>query len=116
VYVQVKATRVTGAAAGGDVLIEARIDPRSVYFTMLEGRRVARLGIGIFCGDSQRAVVGELWQEMNLALTDLTYEQFKQDGIPYTAHIAARGLPKYVKVVVYDRRSDRVGARTTKVK
>ena len=61
-------------------------------------------------------MVGELWQEINLALSDETYQKYVRDGIPYSASVPVTGVPKNVKVVVYDRRTDRLGAQTAKVK
>ena len=88
----------------------------SIAFSPLEGRRVARLGVAIFCGDSKDTVVGELWQEMNLALKDDTYQRYKAQGIPFSAKVPVRDAAKRVKVVVYDYRSDLVGAMSAKVK
>ena len=62
--------------------MDVSIDPMSVSFSPLDGRRVARLGVAIFCGDSKNAVVGELWQEMNLALKDDSYQRYKAAGHP----------------------------------
>jgi VWFA-related protein len=118
VKLQVKATRSTPTSkAGRGVLVEARIDPRSIDLYGLENRRVGRLAIGVFCGDAKRSPVGgQAWHEMTLALTDDTYQRFKRDGIPYATHVPATGASRYVKVVVYDLLSGRVGAMTAKVK
>ena len=58
------------------------IDPRSVSFVPLDGRRVAHLGIGIFCGDARHAVVGQLWQDVNFALKDDTFAKYTGAGHP----------------------------------
>ena len=117
IYVTLKAS-LAGAngSAGRQVLVEATIDPRSVSFASLEGRRVAHLGIGIFCGDSRHAVAGQLWQDVNFALKDDTFAKYTGEGIPYTASVAVTGDPKDVKIVVYDFRSDLLGAMTAKIK
>jgi VWFA-related protein len=117
VYMKVKAS---GAAAAGsasrEVRVDVTIDPLSVSFSPLEGRRVARLGIAIFCGDSKDAIVGELWQEVNLALKDDSYQRYKQQGIPVSVKVPVKSDARRVKVVVYDYRSDLVGAMSAKVK
>ena len=113
VIVQFTATRGT---ARGDVVIAATIDASTVSFTTIGGRKVARLGISVFCGDARRAVIGELWQEMSLELSEETYERFRRGGIPYAVHVTAKGVPRHVKMVVYDRPTDRVGAWTATVK
>jgi VWFA-related protein len=117
VYLKVKASGPrSDAAASKEVLVDVSIDPISVSFSPLEGRRVARLGVAIFCGDSKDAVVGELWQEMNLALKEDSYQRYKQQGIPFSAKVPVKGDARRVKVVVYDYKSDLVGAMSAKVK
>jgi hypothetical protein len=117
IYLTLKASLVEAKGPGSrEVLVEAKIDPRSVSFTPLDGRRVAHLGFGIFCGDAKHAIVGQLWQDVNFALKDDTFAQYAGSGVPYTARVAVTGDPKDVKVVVYDFRSDLVGAMTAKIK
>jgi VWFA-related protein len=117
IYVTMKVGVVEASGPfGREVLVEARINPRSVSFTPLDGRRVAHLGIGIFCGDAKHAVVGQLWQDVNFALKDDTFAKYTGEGIPYTARVAVTGDPRDVKIVVYDFRSDLLGAMTAKIK
>jgi VWFA-related protein len=117
VYIKVKASDTTSAGSPSrTVLVNVSIDPLSVSFSPLEGRRVARLGVAVFCGDSKNAIVGELWQEMNLALKDDTYQRYKQQGIPFSAKVPVKGDARRVKVIVYDYRSDLVGAMSAKVR
>ncbi len=117
VYMKVKATETTVPnSPAREVLVQVTIDPMSVSFNALDGRRVGRLGVAIFCGDSKNAIVGELWQEINLALKDDSYQRYKEDGIPFSAKIPVKGDAKRVKVVVYDYRTDLVGAMSAKVK
>jgi VWFA-related protein len=117
VYLKVKASETTVAGSPSrEVLVDVIIDPLSVSFSPLDGRRVARLGIAVFCGNSKNATVGELWQEMNLALKDDSYQRYKQQGIPFSAKVPVTGDARRVKVVVYDYRSDLVGAMSAKVK
>ncbi len=117
VYITLKASLAEAkGSAGREVLVQAKIDPRSVSFAPTGGRRVAHLGIGVFCGDAKHAVVGQLWQEVNLALKDDTFTRYSGEGIPYTARVPVTGDPRDVKIIVYDFRSDLLGAMTTRVK
>jgi hypothetical protein len=119
VYVTLKAARVAGGGAGaieGQVAVQATIDPRTVSFSVVDERYVARLAVSTFCGDKDGGLVGELWQEMNLALSDETYKAYQKSGIPYTARVPVTGVPQHVKIVVYDRRTDRLGAQTARIK
>jgi hypothetical protein len=107
------------AAGGskGEVVVEAAIDPRTLFLVPMDGRRVGRLAIGLFVGRGKRAAADSaLWQELNLALSDESYQHFKAGGIPYTAKIPASVAPRYVKLVIYEYRSGSVGAATTKVR
>lgn len=117
ISVTLKAEVVEAKGTGDrEVLVQATIDPRSVSFAPLDGRRVAHLGVGIFCGDARHALVGQLWQEVNLALKEDTFAKYKGEGIPYTARVKVTGKPRDVKVVVYDFRSDLLGAMTARIK
>lgn len=117
IYITLKASLAEAKGpAGREVLVEAKIDPRSVSFIPADGRRVAHLGIGIFCGDAKQAVVGQLWQDLNLALKEETFARYTGEGIPYTARVAVSGDARNVKIVVYDFRSDLLGAMTAKIK
>ena len=99
------------------IAVQAAIDPRTLYFIMMDGRRVGRLAIGVFVGHEKKSAADSvLWQEINLALSDESYQKYKATGIPYTAEIPATVPPRYVKLVVYEYRSGSVGAATTKVK
>ena len=46
---------------------------------------------------------------MDLNLSDATYQRMTRDGITYSGRVVVTGLVKYVKVVVYDYTSDRIG-------
>ena len=117
IYITLKATLVGAkGSAGREVLVEAKIDPRSVSFVPADGRRVAHLGIAVFCGGAKRAVVGQLWQDVNFALREDTFASYAGEGVPYTARVAVAGDPRDVKVVIYDYRSDLLGAMTAKIK
>jgi VWFA-related protein len=115
ITLEVEAAKAEGPG-GSDVLVHATIDPRSVSFAPIDGRRVAHLGVAIFCGDAKHALLGQLWQEVNLALKDDTFAKYSGGGIPYSAHLKVVGKPRDVKIVVYDFRSDLLGAMTAKVR
>jgi VWFA-related protein len=117
VYVTLRASLAEAAGTGGrDVLVEATIDPHGIAFAPAGGRRVAHLGIAVFCGDAKHALVGQLWQQVDLALKDDTFAKYTGEGIPYTARVPVTGVPRDVKIVVYDFRSDLLGAMTAKIR
>lgn len=117
VYVTLEASVAEAAGGSGrEVVVRATIDPRSVAFAPAGGRRAARLGIAVFCGDAKHALVGQLWQQVDLALKDETFAKYSGEGIPYTVRVPVTGVPRDVKIVVYDFRSDLLGAMTARLK
>jgi VWFA-related protein len=111
------AARLTRRGDVSRITVQASIDPRTLYLVTMDGRRMGRLALGIFVGGGKRAAAdAALWQEMNLALGDESYQKYKASGIPFTAEIPVTAPPRYVKLVVYEYRSGSVGAATTKVK
>jgi hypothetical protein len=93
-----------------DVPITVR-SPR-IGFTVVDGRHVADLDVAIYCGDGHERVVGEAWQKIQLALSDEHFRRFETDGATYTAHVPIKGPALYVKVIVYDYKTDLLGTGT----
>ena len=113
----VKASAVERESGRGrDALVDVKIDPSRVSFTETGDRHVGALNISVFCGDAREKVVGELWNTMDLALTQETYDCFMRDGIPYTARVPLTGELRYVKVIVYDYAADLLGSVITRVR
>ncbi len=99
------------------ITVQASIDPRTLFFVPMDGRRMGRLAICVFIGHKKKGSADSaFWQEMNLALSEESYQKFKATGIPYTADIPTVAPPRYVKIVVYEYRSGSVGAGTARVK
>jgi hypothetical protein len=111
--------RTSEARTGGpapEVVVTVAIDAAKVGFTTADGRHNASLELAVFCQDADMEPVGDLWQRMDLRLTDPTYQKMLRDGIPYTGRIAPQRLVKYVKVVVYDAGADRLGTMTREIR
>jgi len=56
-----------------------------------------------------------LWQNIDLKLTEESYQRMMREGISYTARIPVKGDARYVKVVVYDYGADIVGSVVAKL-
>jgi hypothetical protein len=64
----------------------------------------------MFTLDGRQRPIQELWQRVELDLSDATYQKFTTGGIPYTATLPAPPDIRAVKVVVYDYAADLVGS------
>ena len=99
-----------GAAKNGMVSADAAIDVGSVQMKEVDGRHVGTIEVAFFCTDSRERLVGQLWQKLDLRLKEDTYVRVLAEGMRHTANIPVTGTARYVKVVVYDYQSDRIGS------
>ena len=100
----------------GDVLVNLKIDPARIGFDAADGRRVAKLEVRVYCGDSHEQIVGEVASTITLNLTDDSYRRYARSGIPYAVRIPVKAAPRYVKVVVYDPAADLAGSTVQRLK
>jgi VWFA-related protein len=111
IQLSMNASRARGSEKdGGEVAIDGRIDVSRVSFTTVGDRHTATLDVNVYCGDSHETVIGQLWQKVNLKLTDATYRRYLREGMPYTGHVAIKGQAVWAKVIVYDYGADLVGS------
>ena len=97
-------------ADDGAVLeVRGRLDASRVKFASEEGLQVASLDIGIFAGDEKQQVIGETMRRIELKLTPEQHATLMRDGAPLNSRIAISGVPRFVKLVVYDYAADLVG-------
>jgi hypothetical protein len=80
------------------------------------GLRTGKVKVTVFVGDRNERVIGESWQDLDLKLTDATYQRFLADGIPHQVRIPITGVPTYVKVIAYDFNADLVGSVVVKIR
>ena len=106
----------SGPAGTPMAFVELSIDASRVTFKDQNGLHTALLNLAIFCGDPKENIVGQLWQNMDLKLSDDTYQRYLKDGIPFTARIPIHGRLQYVKAIAYDYTADLVGSVIVKMK
>ena len=85
-------------------------------FAQTGADRAARLELRIYVGDDKEAIVGDWSDQLKITADETAQAEFVRDGIPYTVRIPLTGIPKHVKVVVYDYGSDLVGTFTLTMK
>jgi VWFA-related protein len=94
---------------GLEFSLQISVDPKQVGFGLADGRHRASLQVAVFCQDANENPVGDVWQTINLNLTDASYEQMMRNGVPHTARVRVSRPVTGVKVAVYDYASDRIG-------
>jgi Ca-activated chloride channel family protein len=104
--------------AGGkpQARIDLRIDAANVMFRFAGGRYVGRLRITAFYMDSKGRSLGADWKIMDMRLTEPTYQQMLQSGIPYATTIPLQNPDQRIRVVVYDPGSARLGSQLVQMK
>lgn len=107
---------VEGQPPAREIVLAVNVKSSRILFTEAEGRHLAALDIGIYCGDAKKQVVCDLLQRMDLKLTDESYRRFLQGGAGYTIRLPVTGDPEYVKVIVYDYASDVLGSAVQRLK
>jgi hypothetical protein len=103
--------------AGGNVVLTLRVDTSRLGWQRDDrGRYAASVEVAIYCGDGSQKIIGEIRRQLNIALTEETYQRASREGFFRDFGVAVTGKPQYVKVVVYDYEADRVGSAMVKLK
>jgi len=110
------AVRLTGAYSRQAVSAEASVDMGAVRVEPVETRRIGMLHVTFFCLDGQGRLVGELWQRLDLKLSEETYRRSLAEGLRHAAVVKVTGPPEHLRAVVYDERSDRTGTAVLRLR
>ena len=104
-----KTSEVKGSGRVPDFVVDVTIGIANVGLTLEDGRHKGGLDIAVFCQNANGDGVGDLWQKMDLNLSEATYQRMLREGLPYSGRVTVTGIVKHVKIVVYDYATDRVG-------
>jgi VWFA-related protein len=99
-----------------EMRVEIVIDAGPLSLALQDGLRTGQLEVQVYCGDAKQTVIGNAGQHFDLSVPEETYQQWLQTGIRRTIRVPTSAPPKYVKVVVYDYGSDRIGTAMVVVK
>ena len=116
VQVEVKSVLMPTKTAEGNVTAQITVDMTSLPLELVAGMRSGQLDVSIYCGDAKEKVVGQTQLRWNLRADSETYASWLRSGLTRTVSVPISAAAKYVKVVVYDRQSDRVGSKTVTIK
>ncbi len=92
------------------VRAEITIDASQLAFSVKDGIHTGQLELQVYCADAKQAIIGEFGERLDLEASDATHAQWLQTGIRRIVRVPVIGEPKFVKVIVYDYGSDRVGS------
>jgi len=104
------------AKTAREILVDITVDLSRVPFQQEGDRHVASLDIDVFCGDEKETLVGESWEKADLRLKDETHARLVKEGFTHSTRVVLKGRVRYVKVIVYDYASDRLGSAVARVK
>jgi hypothetical protein len=96
--------------------VQIFLEPAGVIPFDLLGRHEALLDVAVFCGNAQQDIVGRTWDQVEMRLSEEQYGRFKNGGVTFSVKVPVKSSPKYVKVVVYDYTTDKVGTMVVKLK
>jgi len=104
------------SASGTEAVVDVTVKADSIAFKEVDGRHVATLDVATFAGDNAQRLVGELWQKVELNLSDESYQRVLRDGHTQTIRLPLKARPASIKVVVYDYEADLAGSAVARVK
>lgn len=91
------------------ITVDVQIDPRRLVFDEDGGIHTAALHVAVFVGDKERQLLGEKWETLDLRLDQATFARIEREDLNHAVTMEIVGAPRYVKAVVYDYLSDRLG-------
>ena len=109
--VAVAVVPASGSAAPGMLRVEVALDASTLALQLIDGRRTGQLELQVHCADARETIIGSLMQRLDLNAAPETYAEWLQDRFRHVVEVPIKGVPGFVKAVVYDFGGDRVGSR-----
>jgi Ca-activated chloride channel homolog len=102
-------TATTDANGKPALKVDLKIPAQRIGFTIEDARYTSQLRIAVFTIKDSKVISSEL-KGLNLRLSDETYKNSLQSGIPFSTIIPKKTDKGHLKVVIYDKGSDLVGS------
>ena len=115
IKLQAKASVVSGLGSSRRVVVDLTIDVTRLAWAQDGDRHVATLDVKAFSSDGS-AIIGDLDDSLELNFSETEYQRISKSGFRTTVRVPITGDPKYVKVLVYDYRTDLLGTIAVKLK
>ena len=117
IKLQAKVSRIGKTSSGQpQIRVELTIDPDGLALSGSGGRLEGALDIVVLAGDDREQLVGRHQERMPLRLTPVMLELAKRTGLQFATDVPLQGQARFVKVIVYDFASDRLGTADVIVK
>jgi hypothetical protein len=91
------------------------IDARSLDLAVIDGVRTGRIDVHVYCGDARQTPIGERTERLDLRADTATYAGWLETGLRQAVQVPVASRARYVKVIVYDHGSGRIGSRSVAV-
>jgi hypothetical protein len=105
-----------GASGPAETAITGTIDATRIAFAKADGRYTGSLDLAAFCSDAKETLLGEVWQKIDLNLTEASYQRVMREGISYAIRVPVKAAPRWSKVIAYDFASDLLGSVVEQVR
>ena len=100
-----------------EVTVDLNINASRLKFTPTnDGRHAVSVAIALYCVDPRKRLIGLLKGRLSATLSEATYKQFLQGGIPYPLKVQCTGDPYEVKIIASDAGSGLLGTAVVRVK
>jgi hypothetical protein len=107
---------LTGEKDTRKVRVDLSIDTSRITLRPANDRHAGSVEVAVFTLDGRQRQIQDLWQRIELDLTEATHQRFMTNGIPHSATLPAPPDLKAVKIVVYDYTADLVGSLVLQVR
>jgi hypothetical protein len=98
------------------VRVDVTIDVAQLAFENKDGMRTDQLELQVYAGDARETIVGEYGERLELAANEELHATWVKTGLRRVVRVPVRAEATFVKVIVYDYGSDRVGSFILKLK
>jgi VWFA-related protein len=99
-----------------EVQVDITIDASQLTWAAADGVRTGQLELQVYAGDAKEHMIGQWNRRLDIKADAETYDGWLKTGIRQTARVAVPAKPKFIKVVVYDYGSDRLGSAMMSIK
>ena len=99
----------------GALRVELSIDASALALDPANELRTGQLEIQVHCADRRQTIIGNVTQRLDLKASPDTHARWLRDGFRHVVDVPVKGVPMFVKAVVYDFGNDRVGSRVLKI-
>jgi len=110
------ATAYVDPLAPQRIRLDINVMPENIGLALVNGRHAGHLRVTIYYSDGRGRYLGEVWKNVDINLTEPTFQLYRHTGIPFSIMIPFRDRKQMIKIIMYDPQIDRIGSRLIKMK